>query len=69
MFKWLKYLFKKKEIKVVEPQKNKMDLSKYKINLNVKSICYFEKLTGKSFFGFGVPQIKIVCSICICEQP
>ena len=64
MFKWLKYLFKKKEIKVVEPQKNKMDLSKYKINLNVKSICYFEKITGKSFFGFGEEDVMYLLYAC-----
>ena len=64
MFKWIKYLFKKKEIKVVEPQKNKMDLSKYKINLNVKSICYFEKITGKSFFGFGEEDVMYLLYAC-----
>lgn len=64
MFKWLKYLFKKKEIKVVEPQKNKMDLSKYKINLNVKSICYFEKITGKSFFSFGEEDVMYLLYAC-----
>lgn len=53
MFKWIKNFFKKKEIKVVEPQKNKMDLSKYKMSLNIKAICYFEKITSKSFFNFS----------------
>ena len=64
MFKWVKSLFKKEEIKVVKPQKNKMDLSKYKINLNVKSICYFEKITGKSFFGFGEEDVMYLLYAC-----
>ena len=64
MFKWLKSLFKKEEIKVVEPQKNKMDLSKYKINLNVKSICYFEKITGKSFFSFSEEDVMYLLYAC-----
>lgn len=49
---WFKGLFKKK-IKVVESQKNKMDLSMYKMKLNIKSICFFEKISGKSFFKFN----------------
>lgn len=54
MWKWIKNLFKKKEeIKVVEHKQNKMDLSMYKMKLNIKSICYFEKITGKSFFKFS----------------
>ena len=64
MLKWLKSLFKKKEIKVVEPHKNKMDLSKYKINLNVKSICYFEKITGKSFFSFSEEDVMYLLYAC-----
>lgn len=54
MIKWIKSLFKKEkeEIKVIEPERNKMDLSQYKMRLNVKSICYFEKITGRSFFKF-----------------
>ena len=64
MLKWLKALFKKKEIKVVEPHKNKMDLSKYKINLNVKSICYFEKITGKSFFSFSEEDVMYLLYAC-----
>lgn len=53
---WFKGLFKKK-IKVVESQKNKMDLSMYKMRLNIKSICYFEKISGKSFFGFDEDDV------------
>lgn len=64
MFKWIKNLFKKEKIKVVEPQKNKMDLSKYKMSLNVKSICYFEKITGKSFFGFGEEDVLYLLYAC-----
>lgn len=55
MLKWLKSFFKKEEkIKVIEPKKNKMDLSKYKMQMNIKSICYFEKISGKSFFKFDM---------------
>lgn len=64
MFKWIKNLFKKEEIKVVEPQKNKMDLSQYKMGLNIKAICYFEKITGKSFFGFGEEDIMHLLYAC-----
>lgn len=54
MWKWIKNLFnKKEEIKVVESKQNKMDLSMYKMKLNIKSICYFEKITSKSFFKFS----------------
>lgn len=44
MFKW----FKKKKV----PKQSQMDLSQYKMQLNLKSICYFEKITGVSFFKF-----------------
>ena len=59
MIKWIKSLFKKeeKEIEVVETKSNKMDLSQYKMILNIKSICYFEKITGKSFFKFNEEDI------------
>lgn len=57
MWNWIKRIFKKEEIKVIEPKKNKMDLSQYKMKLNIKSICYFEKITGKSFFSFGEEDI------------
>lgn len=57
MWNWFKKLFKKKDIKVIEPKQNKMDLSMYKMRLNIKSICYFEKISGKSFFGFGEEDI------------
>lgn len=49
MFKWFK---RDKKLKVVDKTDNKMDLSKYKMKLNIKSICYFEKISGKSFFKF-----------------
>ena len=52
MFEWFKKIFKKKDIKVIEKKKNVMDLSQYKMKLNIKSICYFEKISGKSFFSF-----------------
>lgn len=64
MFKWIKNLLKKEEIKVVEPQKNKMDLSQYKMGLNIKAICYFEKITGKSFFGFGEEDVLYLLYAC-----
>lgn len=53
MWNWFK---KKDKIKVVEPEK-KMDLSQYKMRLNIKSICYFEKISGKSFFAFDESDI------------
>lgn len=57
MWKWFKKLFKKDDIKVIEPKQNKMDLSMYKMKLNIKSICYFEKITGKSFFNFDEEDV------------
>lgn len=53
MIKWLKKLFNrgKKDIEVLI-SKPKMDLSNIKFELNIKSICYFEKLTGISFYYF-----------------
>lgn len=53
MIKWLKKIFKRKEndIKVLI-SKPKIDLSNIKFELNIKSICYFEKLTGTSFYYF-----------------
>lgn len=44
-------LFKrKKEVK-------KMDFGGYTIKLSIKSICMFERLTGKSFFSFGEEDV------------
>lgn len=40
--------FKKKK-----PEKKKMDLSGYDIVLSIKSICMYERLSGKSFFNFA----------------
>ena len=57
MFKWIKSLFKKKDIKVIEEKNDKMDLSQYKMKMNIKSICYFEKISGKSFFNFGEEDV------------
>lgn len=55
---WFKGLSKKEQdIKVVESKKNKMDLSMYKMKLNLKSICYFEKISGKSFFDFDEEDV------------
>ena len=44
---WFKKWFKKKK-----PEKAKMDLSGYDIVLSIKSICMYERLSGKSFFNF-----------------
>lgn len=49
MFNWFKK--KKKEEKPVEIPK-KMDFTKYKMKLTIKSICMFEKLADKSFYKF-----------------
>ena len=72
MIKWLKKLFKKEEnvdIKVV-PAKPKMDLSEIKFHLNIKSICYFERFTGKSFYAFDEEDImKLLYSIFIVNNP
>lgn len=57
MWNWFKKLFKKEEIKVVAPKDEKMDLSMYKMRLNIKSICYFEKITEKSFFNFDEDDV------------
>lgn len=51
MIKWLKNLFKKNNTKVLI-SKPKLDLRNIKFNLNIKSICYFEKLVGISFYDF-----------------
>ena len=65
MIKWIKSLFSKdKEIKVVNAQTNKMDLSQYKLRLNIKSICFFEKITGKSFFSFGDEDVLYLLYAC-----
>jgi hypothetical protein len=61
MWNWLKNIFKKKEeIKVISPKENKMDLSQYHMRLNLKSICYFEKISGKSFFTLGEEDIILL---------
>ena len=54
MFKWFK---RKEKLKIVDKTDNKMDLSKYKMKLNIKSICYFEKISGKSFFKFSEEDV------------
>lgn len=52
MIKWFKKLFKKKSTEVENvisrPKRLKMDDVNFKFN--IKSICYFETLTDKSFF-------------------
>lgn len=52
MIKWFKKLFKKKSTEVEnvisKPKRLKMDDVNFKFN--IKSICYFETLTDKSFF-------------------
>lgn len=47
--------FKKKK-----PEKKKMDLSGYNIKLTIKSICMFERLSGKSFFKMGDDDLLLL---------
>lgn len=42
-------LFKRKK----KEEKKKMDFSGYDMVLSIKSICMYERLSGKSFFNFG----------------
>ena len=52
--------FKKKQVEEQPVKKVKMDMSKYKMDLSIKSICMFEKLSGKSFYNFtddDIPQL------------
>lgn len=54
------WFFKKKKKDIDKPEvikPPKMDLSKYKYNINIKSICYYEKIAGKSFTDFSLEDI------------
>jgi hypothetical protein len=54
------WFFKKKKNDIDKPEvikPPKMDLSKYKYNINIKSICYYEKIAGKSFTDFSLEDI------------
>lgn len=53
----IKGLFRKNEEPVVH---KKMDLSQYKMKMTVKSVCMFEKLSGKSFFSFDDEDIPLL---------
>ena len=55
MWKKIKNWFNKPKIKA--PSKPRMDFSDIKFDLNIRSICYFEKLTNKSFFTMGEDDI------------
>lgn len=70
MWKKIKNLFKKKEeIKIIIP-KPKIDFSDIKFELNIKSICYFEKITGLSFYEFTEDYIiELFYSIFIVNNP
>ena len=54
---WIKGLFKEKEEPII---RKKMDLSKYKMKMTVKSICMFERLSGKSFFNFVDDDVPLL---------
>lgn len=73
MWKWIKKLFKiedkQEAIKFITP-KSKMDLSDVKFNMNIKSICYFENLSNKSFYSFSDDDvILLLYSIFIINNP
>lgn len=53
-------LFKKKEEVVAPPKPKKMDFSKYNMKFTIKSICMFEKLSGKSFFKFSEEDVPLL---------
>lgn len=47
-----------------------MDFSKYKMSLSIKSICLFERLSGKSFFLMDMDDsLTLVYSIFIASNP
>lgn len=48
-------LFKRK--KVIPEKPKKMDLSMYKMELSVKAICMYERMSGKSFFKFDEDEV------------
>lgn len=47
----------KKKVKPIEDLPKRIDLDKYTLRLTVKSICLFEKLSGKSFYAFGADDV------------
>lgn len=70
MFNWILRLFKKKEEipTVVTPPK--LDLKYYKLKLNIKSLCYYEKITGKSFFVFdGENVTELLYALFVVNNP
>lgn len=52
-------LFKKQKVVIPEKPK-KMDLSMYKMKMSIKSICMYEKLSGKSFFKFSDEDVPLL---------
>lgn len=73
---WIKKIFRKlfkkkdkEEFKIIPP-KPKMDFSDIKFEMNIKSICYYEKLTGKSFFNLGDDDVlDMLYSIYMVNNP
>ena len=57
MWERIKKIFKRKPKTLNIP---KMDFSDIKFIFNIKSICYFEKLSGKSFFTIDDEDIMLV---------
>lgn len=74
MLKWVKRLFKKKVkeediVEIIVP-KPKMDFSDIKFEMNIKSICYFEKMINGSFYSFSEDKIfQLIYSIFITNNP
>ena len=69
MWNKIKNLFKRKKVKVVIP-KPKMDFGDVEFELNIKSICYYEKLTGTSFYEFNENNlIELLYSIYLINNP
>lgn len=59
-------IFKRKAKMPDKPKK--MDLSKYKIKMTIKSICMYEKLSGNSFFAFTDEDIAILMYCIFCTS-
>ena len=69
MWNKIKNLFKKEEVKVIIP-KPKMDFGDVHFELNIKSIIYYEKLTGSSFYKFNEENLlELIYSIFIVNNP
>lgn len=74
MLNWFKKLFKKKDkeedvIEIIVPQP-KMDFSDIKFEMNIKSICYFEKMINGSFYSFNEDMIfQLIYAIFITNNP